>query len=116
MIQGYDPTDTDGWEEIGDCVGIRRFRSSRGEFGLTIWHLLPSGEWCGGAVWFRDLEKGRIGWTVMSGPGEPLTLVPSIDCSCGGNHGFITNGRWGTVPGAIDPSKGGERSESEIQQ
>jgi hypothetical protein len=51
---------------------------------------------CGGGINFRNSriaeKEGRPMWTVQSW--EPLTIVPSIQCKCGGQHGFITNGRY----------------------
>lgn len=49
--------------------------------------------WCEGGITF-DLPDSPLSgprWTVVTW--EPLTLTPSILCSCG-DHGFITNGQW----------------------
>jgi hypothetical protein len=46
------------------------------------------------------------GWTLVSE--EPLTLTPSIRCSCDldhqgeGQHGFITAGRWVNAGGIVE--------------
>jgi hypothetical protein len=53
-----------------------------------------TGEPCEGAVMF-DLPETRhlsgTRWTVESW--EPLTLSPSVLCSCG-DHGHVRGGRW----------------------
>jgi hypothetical protein len=54
------------------------------------------GDACYGTVLFRlpELEyafPGRPTWEVVQW--EPLTLSPSLRCSCG-HHGFIREGRW----------------------
>lgn len=66
------------------------------KFGATIYHLKPDGSPCLGAVIFNSqvqaaIMPGRPGWHVESW--EPLTLSPSILCSCG-DHGFIRQGKW----------------------
>jgi hypothetical protein len=67
--------------------------------GCTIRHPHKvTGEPCMGACWFdlpgtRSIpgnERSHF-WQVESW--EPLTLSPSILCSCG-DHGFIRNGKW----------------------
>lgn len=60
-----------------------------------VTHKLPDGGECEGAITFdspiaRDNFSGPF-WTVESW--EPLTLSPSLLCSCG-DHGFIREGRW----------------------
>lgn len=66
--------------------------------GMTIGHPDGGGrdEECYGAVLFRLPEveyafPGRPTWEVLQW--EPLTLSPSVLCSCG-HHGFIREGRW----------------------
>lgn len=73
-------------------------------FGAIIRHrpgptpMVPperSTGWCEGAVTF-DCPAARTGghratWTVESW--EPLTISPSVLCSCG-DHGFIRQGQW----------------------
>lgn len=62
--------------------------------GLIESHRTPESRECSGTVTFDVPEAtGLKGprWTVESW--EPLTLSPSILCSCG-NHGFIRDGRW----------------------
>lgn len=67
------------------------------KWGLTIYHTTPSGQPCAGFVTLdgdvqRQVEPNRTNrWTVESW--EPLTLSPSVLCSCG-DHGFIRNGVW----------------------
>lgn len=74
-------------------------------FGASIEHLhAKTGKRCVSGITFdtpeiqRVLEisrsRGGIGgavWQVQSW--EPLTISPSVLCSCG-DHGFIRNGRW----------------------
>lgn len=66
-------------------------------YGLEILHLSPAGESCVSFVTFagdvqRRVEPDRRNtWTVESR--DPLTLSPSVLCSCG-DHGFIRDGRW----------------------
>ena len=62
--------------------------------GLTISHPTPDGQECAGGVTFDVPEaEGLKGprWTVEQW--EPLTISPSIRCSCG-HHGFIRESRW----------------------
>lgn len=64
--------------------------------GATIDHPKPDGTPCSGAVTFNTeamvrTQPERALWTVVSE--DPLTLSPSIQCSCG-DHGFITDGKW----------------------
>lgn len=62
--------------------------------GLLESHRSPDGRECSGSVTFDVPEaEGLKGprWTVESW--EPLTISPSILCSCGW-HGFIRGGRW----------------------
>lgn len=67
------------------------------KWGLTIYHTNPSGQDCAGFVTLdgevqRLVEPNRPNrWTVESW--DPLTLSPSVLCSCG-DHGFIREGRW----------------------
>jgi hypothetical protein len=66
-------------------------------YGATIFHTDPQGQPCAGFVTFagevqRRIEPDRPNtWNVISW--EPLTIEPSVLCSCG-DHGFITGGRW----------------------
>jgi hypothetical protein len=68
-------------------------------FSGLIRHTKADGSPCVGAVTFdtpeiqavRGTGPGRAVWQVESW--EPLTLSPSILCSCG-KHGFIREGRW----------------------
>lgn len=64
--------------------------------GAIIEHLTPNGEPCTGAVTFdvpamRAVRPNGALWHVVSW--EPLTIEPSVLCSCG-DHGFIRNGQW----------------------
>jgi len=65
-------------------------------YAAMVRHLTPAGIPCMGGVTFdsetaRRIEPGKPTWTVESW--EPLTLSPSLLCSCG-DHGFIRDGRW----------------------
>lgn len=67
--------------------------------GCSIWHLSEKDEnWHSGFVTFdvpetkkMELGKKTNKWQVESW--EPLTLSPSILCSCG-DHGFVREGKW----------------------
>lgn len=61
--------------------------------GINEWHLNSRGEWCAGWVPFEGRTHRTNGaeWQVLSV--EPLTLSPSLLCSCG-NHGWIREGKW----------------------
>lgn len=67
------------------------------KWGLVIYHKNPAGQDCAGFVTLdgevqRRVEPNRTNrWTVESL--DPLTLSPSVLCSCG-DHGFIRDGRW----------------------
>jgi hypothetical protein len=61
--------------------------------GAIVWHIdQRTGEEHAGSVQF-DTAAPLSGpkWTVESW--EPLTISPSVLCSCG-DHGFIREGRW----------------------
>lgn len=63
--------------------------------GATVLHRDPKSEtgWCEGFIQFDhpEMKLDRPRWKVESL--DPLTLSPSILCSCG-DHGFICEGRW----------------------
>jgi hypothetical protein len=66
------------------------------KYGATVFHKRPDGKNCLGAITFASavsaaLAPGRPSWHVESW--EPLTVSPSLLCSCG-DHGFIRNGKW----------------------
>lgn len=67
------------------------------KWGLSIHHTTPSGQPCAGFITLdgdvqRRVEPNRPNrWTVENW--DPLTLSPSLLCSCG-DHGFIRDGRW----------------------
>jgi hypothetical protein len=67
------------------------------KWGLLIHHPHAStGEPCAGFVTFesdtqRFAAPKAVTWEVHSW--EPLTISPSVLCSCG-DHGFIRDGRW----------------------
>lgn len=66
-------------------------------YGATIYHNNPAGQPCAGFVTFastmqRKIEPDRPNtWDVQSW--DPLTISPSVLCSCG-DHGWIREGRW----------------------
>jgi hypothetical protein len=64
--------------------------------GAIIDHPRPDGAPCSGALTFdtptmRRIRPGGDLWQVESW--EPLTISPSVQCSCG-DHGFVRDGRW----------------------
>ena len=63
--------------------------------GAIVSHLLPDDSPCEGFVHFDTPVNRALGheprWTVESW--EPLTLAPSLLCSCG-DHGFVRDGQW----------------------
>src|SRR6266403_2754391 len=67
------------------------------KYGATIYHDDPQGRPCVGFVTFsgdvqRLIEPNRPNvWDVISW--DPLTISPSVLCSCG-DHDFIREGRW----------------------
>jgi len=67
------------------------------KYGALIFHTsAETGQPCAGFVTFagdvqREVAPNAITWDVQSW--EPLTIVPSVLCSCG-DHGFVSNGQW----------------------
>jgi hypothetical protein len=64
--------------------------------GATIDHRKPDGSLCTGAITFdtpstRQVFPEAALWQVEAW--EPLTISPSVLCSCG-DHGYIRGGRW----------------------
>ena len=88
--------ESDWWRagsiDLGHAHHAKPLRHEGAEIGFLIRHLKPSGEDCWGTVYYThpEPEKHPI-WTLKSR--EPLTLSPSILCSCG-DHGFIREGKW----------------------
>lgn len=86
------------WIDLGHDVAIA-FTSwrDRDKTGLIHSHQRPDdGEPCAGGVMFdlpgvAEAFPGRALWQVVSL--DPLTLSPSLLCSCG-HHGFIRDGKW----------------------
>jgi hypothetical protein len=81
-----------GVPDVEQWGAIVRHRVPAGAESVTE----PGGEWCEGGITFdgpvqRELHAQAPKWTVESW--EPLTLSPSLLCSCG-DHGFIREGRW----------------------
>jgi len=93
----------DNWQPIGDGEEIAMIVDTRDRFvGLYHRHAgADDGEPCMGSIYF-DVEWVRSSaafsnyakWTVESW--EPLTVSPSLLCSCG-HHGFIRGGKWITA-------------------
>jgi hypothetical protein len=86
------------WIDIGnDCAIV--FTSSDGHThaGLIHSHTRPGdGKPCAGGILFdlpgaTEAHPGRPLWHLVSI--DPLTVTPSLLCSCG-SHGFITDGKW----------------------
>lgn len=67
------------------------------KYGMEIMHFSPAGVPCAGFTTFagevqRLVEPARPNtWDVISW--DPLTISPSVLCSCG-DHGFVQGGRW----------------------
>ena len=93
-----------GWEEpvrgypLGhDCWWMLEVDQDGNEVGIVHWHRDPvSGKIHAGGALF-DTPAGRAvhptaaHWQLVSR--EPLTLAPSLLCSCG-HHGHIQEGQW----------------------
>jgi hypothetical protein len=65
-------------------------------WGMLIFHRNPAGERCAGMVTFagdvqRQVAPDATTWDVDAW--EPLTIRPSVLCSCG-DHGFVSQGVW----------------------
>lgn len=106
-IPSTPPTD---WLDLGDDHTLRfvSFRPDRDlnpqydglpdveRYAAEVAHNTPNGIPCMGFITFDGEVARRVSpdiptWTVESW--EPLTLSPSLLCSCG-DHGFIREGRW----------------------
>lgn len=66
------------------------------KWGASVSHRKPDGEPCAGFVTFESdvqakVQPGVSKWKVECW--EPLTLSPSLLCSCG-DHGFVRSGKW----------------------
>jgi len=64
--------------------------------GLILEHKAPDGTPHEGSITFdsqvaREVFNPKALWQVQSW--EPLTITPSVLCSCGW-HGFIIDGKW----------------------
>lgn len=90
----------ENWQSIGDGEEIAMMTDRHDRFvGLRHKHIAAdTGEECMGKIYFelewvnRDPALAGVGkWMVESW--EPLTVSPSLLCSCG-HHGFIRGGRW----------------------
>lgn len=107
---GADGRDLEEWIDLGDGHAIRYARWSPDRdlnpqyeglpdverYAAMVRHSTSTGEPCMGGITFdgevaRRIEPGKPMWSVESW--EPLTLSPSLLCSCG-DHGFIRQGRW----------------------
>jgi hypothetical protein len=89
----------DGWPlDFGEGVRGGWIDNKAGKrIGVFVAHHFPTGEVCAGAVWWEAPDNNRKYplWTLVSM--EPLTLEPSIMCSCN-VHGHIRNGKWEHTP------------------
>lgn len=93
---------TSGGAEWFEDIGLPHQEGPEGRdnviVGVQMNHRTPSGETCGGSATLARakqpdgsvVESERV-WKVEQL--EPLTITPSIQCSCG-EHGHITDGRW----------------------
>jgi hypothetical protein len=66
------------------------------KYAMLIFHQNWAGGDCVGMVTFAGDVQSKVDphhatWDVQSR--EPLTISPSVLCSCG-DHGFIRDGRW----------------------
>jgi hypothetical protein len=63
--------------------------------GILFVHRLPNDGTCGGSVYWDKtwVSRGTRMPTWKLESLDPMTLDPSIRCSCN-FHGHITNGRW----------------------
>lgn len=73
-------------------VSWRRYERA----GILEEHTAPDGKRCGGSVLFdlpgiAEAFPDHELWMVTSY--DPLSLTPSLQCSCG-HHGWITDGQW----------------------
>lgn len=85
-----------GIHDLGHDVRIMFTTRTQGGpvIGLVESHISPDGRECGGSVTFDVPDaEGMKGprWELESL--DPLTISPSILCSCG-HHGYIRSGRW----------------------
>lgn len=92
----------DHWAEYSAWAPDRELNPSRAhlpdveKWGILIYHHNSEGNWCAGFCTFagdvqREVAPKAVTWTVESW--DPLTISPSVLCSCG-DHGFIREGRW----------------------
>lgn len=85
--------------DLGHDHRLRFSQYENGVVGAIVEHLNPDGQPCSGAIMFDVPEahvfiakdRPRPLWTVQSW--EPLTLTPSVLCSCG-DHGHIQEDKW----------------------
>lgn len=89
----------------GEWIGWRPDRALNPQYvdlpdvekhGLILTHKMPDGSPHDGFVTIdsevaRKVFPSHARWQAQSW--EPLTLTPSVLCSCGW-HGFIVDGRW----------------------
>jgi hypothetical protein len=86
-----------GWAPDRELNPHRAHLPDIEKWGLLIRHTSASnGEPCAGFVTFagdvqREVAPKAVTWEVQSW--DPLTISPSVLCSCG-DHGFIHDGRW----------------------
>lgn len=80
--------------DLGLDHALRWLAARSTRVGAVIYHRRPNGDACVGTVYFDvPAAAGLHGprWKVESS--DPLTLSPSIRCSCG-DHGYIRAGKW----------------------
>lgn len=76
--------------DLGEEHAYTRLVDNEGNWaGILQWHR-RDGRWCVGHAMFDDGQPGTT-WSVESR--DPLTMSPSLLCSCG-DHGWIRDGRW----------------------
>jgi hypothetical protein len=86
-----------GWAPDRELNPHRAHLPDVEKWGLLIFHTsAETGKPCAGFVTFagevqREVAPNAATWDVVSW--DPLTITPSVLCSCG-DHGFIREGRW----------------------
>jgi hypothetical protein len=85
-----------GWAPDRELNPHRAHLPDVEKYGAVIYHKNPAGRPCAGFVTFagpvqQEIDPDHATWDVISW--EPLTISPSVLCSCG-DHGFIQDGRW----------------------
>jgi hypothetical protein len=78
---------------VGSGIELQIMLAGKVEVGAFMSHpVATASKRCGGTLWFNVPEAPEgPKWDVIKR--SPLTLTPSIACSCG-MHGFVTDGKW----------------------